>query len=57
VTDPIRRRAAVVDELLIAHGQRVVRRTVMYADADTGVPLDVAVIEQAIPTPGVEDES
>ncbi len=57
MTDPIRRRDAVVDELLIRHGRRVVRRTVMYADADTGAPLDVAVIEQAIPTPVVEDES
>lgn len=56
MTDPIRRRDAVVDELLIRHGQRVVRRTILYADADTGAPLDVAVIEQAIPTPVLEDE-
>ena len=56
VSEPVRHRDAVVDELLVLHGQRVVRRTIMYADADTGAPLDVEVIEQAIPTPVLEDE-
>jgi len=53
----LRRRGAVVDEVLTVGGVRVVRRTVLHLDAATGQPLDVHQHDTPIPAVlGVEDD-
>jgi len=44
-----RRRGAVVDDTLTVNGQRVVRRTVLYLDADSGEPPEVAQRDTQLP--------
>ncbi len=47
--EPTRKISSVTHELHVIDGQRIVRKTRIYTDADTGQPLDVWASDHPLP--------